>query len=148
MSVEHEIKEIKEAMLKHNQDDKVSFGTISRELSELKKGLEANHDVHIRNEETLKNILEQSRKTDGRVTSLENVFSELNTSNKLLHQIVSQQHHQYEKYVLQMERIKEGESDKYVSLTRYSLVEKIVYGFVALLLTAFGVALIALIIKS
>ena len=38
--------------------------------------------------------------------------------------------------------------DKYVSLERFTPVERIVYGFTGIILSAFGVALVALIIRK
>lgn len=41
-----------------------------------------------------------------------------------------------------------GQFEKYVTLERFNPVEKIVYGFTGIILTAFGVALVALILKK
>lgn len=38
--------------------------------------------------------------------------------------------------------------EKYVTIERFSPVEKLVYGFTGIILSAFGVALVALIIRK
>ena len=62
--VKNDIKRITDASIQHNLDDKEAFKIINEKLDQ-------SHDVHIRNEETLKRILEQATKTNGRVTKLE-----------------------------------------------------------------------------
>lgn len=44
---------------------------MNRELGELSSKIEANHEVHLENREDIKKILEQTIKTNGRVTKLE-----------------------------------------------------------------------------
>ncbi len=47
------------------------FNRMNRELGEMKATLEANHEVHLENRDDIKKILEQTTKTNGRVTKLE-----------------------------------------------------------------------------
>ena len=138
--VEQDIQEIKVKMIEHFDDDKGSFG-------EIKGLLEKNHDVHIRNEEQLEGILAQTTKTNGRVTSLELTVVEIQKSNALLCQIVSQQHEQYEKYVMQQEKLKEAGERLLVTRSEFAPFKSIVSGGVALILTGVAGALLALILK-
>ncbi len=131
--VEQNLKEIKEAMFKHFVDDIASFG-------EIKKLIAENHDVHIRNEEILKATLIQTTKTNGRVTSLEDVCQRMDKQHALLCQIVSQQHDQYKKFVIQQEKMG-------VNKTEFIPVERLVYGGVTIILTGVLGALLALILK-
>lgn len=138
--VEQDIKEIKVAMLKHFTDDSASFG-------ELKDLIAENHDIHIRNEEILKATLVQTTKTNGRVTSLEDICQRMDKQHALLCQIVSQQHSQYEKFVTQQEKLKESAEVLTVSRNEFIPVKNIVFGGVAFILTGVLGALLALILK-
>lgn len=131
------IRDIKNAMIAHNKSDDERFESILRKL-------DANHDVHIRNEETLKQILAQAQKTNGRVTNLEETCTRLDKGNALLHQIVSQQHGQYEKFVIQQEKSETGLVTKDV----FEPVKKIVYGLVGLLLTGVVGSMLALVLRK
>lgn len=139
--VEQDIKEIKVAMLKHFDDDGKSFG-------ELKDLIAENHDIHIRNEEILKATLAQTTKTNGRVTSLEDVCQRMDKQHALLCQIVSQQHGQYEKFVIQQEKLKANEDDILVTKTEFAPVKSIVYGVTSLILSTVFLALLYLVIKK
>lgn len=114
-AVNQDIKLIKEGMLAHNADDKVQFSAINDKL-------DRNHDLHIRNEEILRQILEQAKKTNGRVTSLEASFVNLDKGHALLHQIVSQQHNQYQNFVTQYEKIKEKSGDRQFGFAQHIVI--------------------------
>jgi chromosome segregation ATPase len=116
-------------------------------MEEIKNKLAENHDVHIRNEETLKNILTQTTKTNGRVGILEGEYIKMDKTIALLSQIVSQQHHQYENWVIRQEKLQEGESEVYASKEEIEPVKKIVYGLVGLLLTGVVGSILALVLK-
>ena len=136
-----------DAMKKHFVDDEVAF-------SRLTNNVEKNHDIHIRNEETLKNILQQTTKTNGRVTRLEDLIykydtviallsqsvTELKESNVKLYNISSKQDGLL---LAQWKNIEE----KFSSKDQTEPVKKIVYGLVAIILTSFVGALFALVIK-
>ena len=134
-ALNQDIKQIKEAMLAHNKADDERFASILDKLDE-------NHDVHIRNEEILRQILAQAQKTNGRVTNLEETCGRLDKGNALLHQIVSQQHGQYEKFVDQQEKL--GLS--FVTSKEFEPFKKIVSGGVALILTVVLGGLLSIVI--
>lgn len=134
-AINQDIKQIKDSIISHNKADDERFSSI---LDKLDK----NHDIHIRNEEILKQILAQATKTNGRVTNLEETCGRLDKGNALLHQIVSQQHNQYEKFVEQQEKL--GLS--FITEKEFEPFRKIVTGGVAMVLTVVFGALLSLII--
>lgn len=134
-ALNQDIKQIKEAMLAHNKADDERFASILDKLDE-------NHDVHIRNEEILRQILAQATKTNGRVTNLEETCGRLDKGNALLHQIVSQQHNQYENFVRQQEKTGSG----FVTQIEFKPIRNLVSGGVALVLTAVVGALLSVVI--
>lgn len=134
-AINQDIEQIKDSIISHNKADDERFSSI---LDKLDK----NHDIHIRNEEILKQILAQATKTNGRVTNLEETCSRLDKGNALLHQIVSQQHNQYENFVTQQE--KTGSS--FVSQLEFKPIKNLVTGGVALVLTAVVGALLSVVI--
>ena len=145
MQLDQNIKDIKLGMEKHNEDD-------IRHFTDIKGKLDANHDVHIRNEGTLKSILAEATKTNGRVTSLENFIAKLDKSYSLLEQsnanlaiIVSQQHNQYETWVAQQERL---HKDEMVTKSDFQLVRNIVFGMTGTILLTVLAALLSLIINK
>jgi hypothetical protein len=135
--VENDIRIIKNAMIAHNADDKGQFESINEKL-------DASHDIHVRNEEILKSIFAQTQKTNGRVTSLEEYVTRLDKGNALLHQIVSQQHNQYEKWVIQQEKLKDKDDIEFATKEELAPVKKIVYGGVSIILVAFLGTLVSL----
>lgn len=62
----------------------------SSEYQKLMNKIEQNHDVHIRNEETLKGILQHTSKTNGRVTRLEDITAKQDTTIALLSQSLAE----------------------------------------------------------
>ncbi len=116
--------------------------SLKRDMEEIKDKLSENHDVHVRNEEILKNILLQTSKTNGRVTNLEILTAGQDKTIALLSQIVSQQHHQYESFVIQQEKLREGESDIYVTKEEFIPLRNFLYGLiVAILICVLGLIL-------
>jgi uncharacterized coiled-coil protein SlyX len=130
--VENDIKYIKDKMVEHNEADDERFSAILEKL-------DMNHDVHIRNEETLKQILEQAKKTNGRVGNLETTAGAHDKTIALLSQVVTQQHNQYETWVARSEKT-------VVTQEQFSPVKNVVYGMIALILTGVLGALMTLII--
>jgi exoribonuclease R len=140
MSVENELKHINHQLEVHEVKDDTRF-------TEMLTKQDVNHDIHIRNEEILKQILEQTKKTNGRIAKLEEEVVDLKKCNALLSQIVSQQHDQYQNFVTQYEKMKGVDADNFVSKDQFAPVKGFVYGLVTLILTAVGVAIVAVVIK-
>lgn len=122
--VNKDIQEIKNGMLAHNVDDKNQFFTINEKL-------DRNHDIHIRNEEILKKILEQATRTNGRVAKLEEVSIKQDKTIALLSQVSSQQ---------------EQTSKTFVTKEEFDPYKRIVSGGVALILVLVVGALVGLVI--
>jgi len=129
-----DISHIKDAMINHNKADDERFETIIQNQQESR-------DIHIRNEETLKQILAQAQRTNGRVTSLEEISVRLDKGNALLHQIVSQQHGQYEKFVIQQEKL----GMDFVTKIEFEPIKSKVNGAINVVLVAVGSAILALV---
>lgn len=134
-AINRDIKDIKDAMLKHDKADDERFDAILNKL-------EIMHELHIKNGEMIKNCVSLGEKTNGRVTKLEDVSIRLDKGNALLHQIVSQQHNQYENYVTQQEKLGNG----FITRTEFDPIKKTVYGGVSIILTAVVGSLMALLI--
>lgn len=145
--INHDIKQIKEAMLAHNKDDDSHFTAIREKLNTI-------HELHIFNGENIKQAIKLGEKTNGRVTNLEATCVRLDKSIALLEQsnenlckIVSKQDNQYEAWVNQMEQLREKDGSKFVTRDMFDPVKKVVYGLVGLVLTSVGGALLTIIIK-
>lgn len=145
--INHDIKQIKEAMIAHNKDDDNHFTAIREKLNTI-------HELHIFNGENIKQAIKLGEKTNGRVTSLEEFCSRLDKANALLQQsnenlckIVSKQDNQYEAWVNQMEQLREKDGSRFITKEVFEPIKKVVYGMVGLILTSVGGALLTIIIK-
>ena len=146
-AINKDIRDIRNSMEKHNTDHEKNVAII------LKSQQEA-HDIHIVNQQILKNIEEQNKIRNGRIEKLEGLFVQSDKAMALLQQttnnvaaIVSKQNVAYESYVKQRELLEEKKSEVYVTKVENAPIQKIVYGLVGLLLTGVMGAILALVLK-
>jgi hypothetical protein len=142
--VEKDIRDIKEGMLKHNSDDDKRFSEQDSKLTKIIDNQHEFRELQLINHEVLKSTEKQTIKTNGRVTHLEGVVTELVTSNKLLHQIVSVQHGQFLKFENAQEAFN---TNKLVNKSEFVPVKILVFGFVGIILMAVIGALVATVLK-
>ena len=142
------LNDFKSEFHEHLKSDEKDFG-------DIKNSLQKTHDIHVENRENIIRCLDETKKTNGRVTNLESVvirldkaISLLEQSNGSLYNIVSQQHNQYEKWVSQQERLKELQKDSFINKDQFEPVKLIVYGLAGLILTGvIGAIMLIVIVK-
>jgi hypothetical protein len=145
--VKNDIKRITDASIQHNFDDKEAFKLINEKLDK-------NHDVHIRNEETLKKILEQAMRTNGRVTKIEDFVVDQKVCNAQMADMLRESKEQttalfnisskqdglmilkWKEMEEKMTKANEEIEEKYEKKDDVKTTKGIVYAAVAIILTA------------
>jgi hypothetical protein len=139
--IKNDIKRITDASIQHNFDDKEAFKLINEKLDK-------NHDVHIRNEETLKKILEQATKTNGRVTKIEDFVVDQKVCNAQMADMLREAKEQTTTLfnisskqdglmLLKWKEMEEKNERMFEKKDDVKTTKGIVYSGVALILTAF-----------
>jgi cell division protein FtsL len=146
--IKDDIRRITEAAIQHNKDDNGHFTNIGGKL-------DANHDIHVRNEVLLTQILAQATKTNGRVTKLEDLVAKYDTTIALLQKSVETLTNLNETQVETSSKLNgmmianwDRLEKEYVSKERFSLVEKGFYTVAGLIILAVIGALVALVVKD
>ena len=139
--VKNDIKRITDASIQHNLDDKEAFKLINEKLDQ-------SHDVHIRNEETLKKILEQATRTNGRVTKIEDFVVDQKVCNAQMADMLRESKEQTTTLfnisskqdglmILKWKEMEEKNERMFEKKADVKTTKGIVYAAVAIILTAF-----------
>lgn len=116
------------------------LGEINTKIAGLGDKITENHEVHIENAQKIEQILVQTTKTNGKVINCESFIEAQYKINSKLDGLYSAM---WEK----IEKDKVAWEGKYVTVERYTNIEKIVYAALAMILTAVLGGLLKLIIK-